>query len=453
MGLLDGKVAVVTGAGAGLGRAYAQLLAREGAAVVVNDYAQEPAEEVVKSIREAGGTAVASVADVGSVEGGQSILQDALSAFGRVDILVNNAGILRDKSLVKMDEADWDAVVRVHLKGTYCVTRAVFGQMKEAGRGGVIVNTTSTSGLRGKFGQTNYGSAKAAIWGFSNSLAHEGLKYGIRVWTIAPAAASQLIDGMVSTSTRRSLRPSASLRCCCTWLAICLANRRARRFWLAVAMSARSGWRSVRGSFRRNSSTPMPWPPPSQRAKSCCRNGISTSSMPTGRRKRATEGDMHPCAIQYPAVLALKEEGRHFSWTERDTMLYGLAIGMGADPLDRRELPFVYEEGLRSVPTFAAIAAWGAGITPERIGVDRGKTLHGEEALIVHQPIPVTGSVIADSRVLAVYDKGEGKGAVIQRETVLRDPDSKEPLATLTRTAFARADGGFGGPPDTRARW
>jgi len=155
-------------------------------------------------------------------------------------------------------------------------------------------------------------------------------------------------------------------------------------------------------------------------------------------------------AIQYPAVLDLKEEGRHFSWTDRDTMLYGLAIGMGADPLDRRELPFVYEEGLRTVPTFAAVAAWGAGITPERIGVNRGKTLHGEEALIVHKPIPVTGSVIADSRVLAVYDKGEGKGAVIQRETVLRDPDSKEALATLTRTAFARADGGFGGPPDTR---
>ena len=207
MGLLDGKVAIVTGAGAGLGRAYAQLLASEGAAVVVNDYAQGPAEEVASGIRDAGGTAVASVADVGSVEGAERILRDALSAFGHVDILVNNAGILRDKSLVKMDEADWDAVIRVHLKGTYCVTRAVFGQMKEAGRGGVIVNTTSTSGLRGKFGQTNYGAAKAGIWGFSNSLAQEGLKHGIRVWTIAPAAASQLIDGMVSDEYKKVFTP------------------------------------------------------------------------------------------------------------------------------------------------------------------------------------------------------------------------------------------------------
>ncbi|MGF6999353.1 MaoC/PaaZ C-terminal domain-containing protein [Paraburkholderia sp. GAS32] len=154
--------------------------------------------------------------------------------------------------------------------------------------------------------------------------------------------------------------------------------------------------------------------------------------------------------IQYPAVLDLKEEGRQFSWTERETMLYGLAIGMGGDPLDRRELPFVYEVGLLAVPTFAAVAAWGAGISPEQIGVDRGKTLHGEEGLIVHKPIPVQGRVVADSRVVAVYDKGKGKGAVIQRETVLRDPQTKEPLATLTRTAFARADGGFGGPTDSR---
>jgi NAD(P)-dependent dehydrogenase (short-subunit alcohol dehydrogenase family) len=137
------------------------------------------------------------------MSGGESILQAALDTFGRVDILINNAGILRDKSLLKMEEEDWDAVVRVHLKGTFCVTKPIFGHMKERGVGGVIVNTTSTAGLRGKFGQTNYGSAKAGIWGFSNSLAQEGLKYGIRVWTIAPAAASQLTDGVVSDEYKK----------------------------------------------------------------------------------------------------------------------------------------------------------------------------------------------------------------------------------------------------------
>jgi NAD(P)-dependent dehydrogenase (short-subunit alcohol dehydrogenase family) len=204
MTLLDGKVAVITGAGTGLGRAYARLLAREGASIVVNDYAAEPANAVVREICAAGGKAVAAVADVGAIRSGETILKAALEAFGQVDILVNNAGILRDKSLLKMQEEDWDAVVRVHLKGTFCVTQPIFGHMKDRGTGGVIVNTTSTAGLRGKFGQTNYGAAKAGIWGFSSSLAHEGLKYGIRVWTIAPAAASQLTDSIVSEQYKRT---------------------------------------------------------------------------------------------------------------------------------------------------------------------------------------------------------------------------------------------------------
>lgn len=153
--------------------------------------------------------------------------------------------------------------------------------------------------------------------------------------------------------------------------------------------------------------------------------------------------------IDYPAVLELREDGRRFSWTERDAMLYALAIGMGDDPLDRQELGYVYEDRIRVMPTFAAVAAWGAGIAPDRLGVDRRHTLHGEESLRVHRPLPANGSAIATSRVVAVYDKGE-KGAVIERETVLSDPDSGAPLATLTRTAFARADGCFGGPDDTR---
>jgi len=204
MGLLDGKVAVITGAGAGLGRSYAHLLAREGAAIVVNDFAAAQADTVVNEIRAAVGRAVAVVADVGSMSSGERILEVALAEFGQVDILVNNAGILRDKSLPKMQEEDWDAVIRVHLKGTFCVTKPIFGHMKERGAGGVIVNTTSTAGLRGKFGQTNYGAAKAGIWGFSSSLAQEGLKYRIRVWTIAPAAASQLTDGVVSEEYKKT---------------------------------------------------------------------------------------------------------------------------------------------------------------------------------------------------------------------------------------------------------
>jgi NAD(P)-dependent dehydrogenase (short-subunit alcohol dehydrogenase family) len=202
MALLDDKVAVVTGAGAGIGRAYVRALAREGAAVVVNDFSREAAEDAVAEIVANGGRAVANVADVGSIDGGASLLASALEAFGRVDILVNNAGILRDASLIKMEEAQWDAIMHVHLKGLYSATKPIFGWMKDNG-GGVIVNTTSTAGIRGNFGQSNYGTAKCGVIGFTNSLAIEGLKYGVRVWNIGPAAATALTAHMPEEYQRR----------------------------------------------------------------------------------------------------------------------------------------------------------------------------------------------------------------------------------------------------------
>jgi NAD(P)-dependent dehydrogenase (short-subunit alcohol dehydrogenase family) len=165
LSLLDGKVAIITGAGGGLGSGYAKLLASEGASVVVNDFQAEAAQAVVAAIEQAGGRAVASVCDVSRMESGESILKTALDAFGRVDILVNNAGILRDKGFAGMTEAMWDAVVAVHLKGTFCVTQPIFRWMKENGNGGVIISTSSASGLGGNIGQTNYGASKAGNLG------------------------------------------------------------------------------------------------------------------------------------------------------------------------------------------------------------------------------------------------------------------------------------------------
>ena len=200
MGLLDGKVAIITGAGGGLGEAYASLFAREGAAVVVNDLGGPRdgsgadlamAQQVADAITARGGRAIANGADISTIDGGQSVFDDAIKAFGKVDILVNNAGILRDQSFAKSTEAAWDQVIKVHLKGTYCVTRPVFAFMRDHG-GGVIVNTSSTSGLIGNFGQSNYGAAKGGIWGFSNVLAIEGRKYNIRVWTLAPGALTRM---------------------------------------------------------------------------------------------------------------------------------------------------------------------------------------------------------------------------------------------------------------------
>jgi NAD(P)-dependent dehydrogenase (short-subunit alcohol dehydrogenase family) len=200
MGLLDGKVAIITGAGGGLGEAYAKLFAREGAAVIVNDLGgprdgsgadTSMAQKVVDAIKADGGRAHANGADISTMAGGQSVFDDAIKHFGRADILVNNAGILLDTTFAKITEQSWDRVMKVHLKGTFCVTLPVFKWMKDNG-GGVIVNTSSTSGLIGNFGQSNYGAAKGGIWGLSNVLAIEGRKYNIRLWTLAPGALTRM---------------------------------------------------------------------------------------------------------------------------------------------------------------------------------------------------------------------------------------------------------------------
>jgi len=211
MGLLDGKVAIVTGGGNGLGEAYCKLFAQEGASVVVNDLGGArdgtggslgAAQTVVEAIKAAGGRAVANGDDVSSTRGGQNIFRAAIDNFGRVDILVNNAGILRDKTFANTSEADWDAVIKVHLKGAYCCTMPVWNWMKDNQVKGVIVMTSSGSGLFGNFGQSNYGAAKAGLYGFMRVLSIEGRKYGIRVWALAPGAYTRMTSDLPGRKDR-----------------------------------------------------------------------------------------------------------------------------------------------------------------------------------------------------------------------------------------------------------
>ena len=216
MGLLEGKVAIVTGAGGGIGRCHALSLAAEGARVVVNDLGgardgvggdQAMADQVVEEVKASGGEAIANYDNVVTPEGGQNILKTAVDAFDKVDVLINNAGILRDKSFRKTTEELWDPVVAVHLKGTYCVTHAIYDHMVERGGGGVIVNTSSTSGLNGNFGQCNYGAAKAGIAGFSRCLAIEGKKYDVRVYILAPVAYTRLTEDLMGDDMESGLDP------------------------------------------------------------------------------------------------------------------------------------------------------------------------------------------------------------------------------------------------------
>lgn len=216
MGLLDGKVAIVTGAGGGIGRGEALALAKEGAKVVVNDLggardgsggSNAMADVVVDEIKKAGGEAAANYDSVSTQKGGQAIVQTALDSFGKLDIVVNNAGILRDRSLLKMTEDEWDLVISVHLKGTFNVTQAAGRHMKERGEGGRIINTTSTSGLVGNFGQANYGAAKAGIFGFTRVASIEFKKYNITANVICPVALTRMTEDLGGMKTAKNMGP------------------------------------------------------------------------------------------------------------------------------------------------------------------------------------------------------------------------------------------------------
>ena len=215
MGLLEGKVAIVTGAGGGLGRAHALLLAEHGACVVVNDLggardgtgsSNSMADSVVEEIRNAGGQAAATYGSVTEDDAAKAMVRCAVDNFGRLDILINNAGILRDRSFKNMTDAEWDAVIEVHLRGAYLVTKHSWQQMLTQGDGGRIIMTSSTSGLIGNFGQANYGAAKAGLAGFMRVLALEGIKYGITVNVLAPAALSRMTEDLMPESEETAVR-------------------------------------------------------------------------------------------------------------------------------------------------------------------------------------------------------------------------------------------------------
>ncbi|MCB0994848.1 MAG: SDR family oxidoreductase [Acidimicrobiales bacterium] len=212
----DERVAIVTGAGGGLGRHHALELARRGARVVVNDLggavdgtggSEGPAAQVVREIEQAGGEAVVDTNSVATPEGGAAIVQTAIDAFGRIDIVINNAGILRDKTFHKMDDSLLSPVLDVHLKGAFHVTQPAWLHMREQGYGRVV-NTASNAGILGNFGQSNYGAAKMGLVGFTHVLAQEGAKYNIKTNAIAPAATTRMTEEIFGGKIASLLDPA-----------------------------------------------------------------------------------------------------------------------------------------------------------------------------------------------------------------------------------------------------
>ncbi len=207
----ENRVAIVTGAGEGIGRQYALDLAKRGAKVVVNDIGNHPesgatADKVVNEIKKANGQAVASYESVATMKGGLNIVETALDHFGKLDILINNAGILRDRTFMKMTEEEWDAVIAVHLKGAFCVTQPAVKNMKE-NQYGRIIFTASSSGLYGNFGQSNYGAAKMGVIGIMNTLKLETGRYNIKINTVAPNADTGMTKGVFPDDVSKRIKP------------------------------------------------------------------------------------------------------------------------------------------------------------------------------------------------------------------------------------------------------
>ena len=261
MGICDGRVAIVTGAGRGIGREHALLLAREGAKVVVNDLGaaadgtgadESPAQQVVNEIKAMGGDAIANGDDVSDWEGAQRMVNSAIETFGDLHVLVNNAGILRDRVLVNMTEQEWDAVVKVHLKGTFAPARWAAAYWREQTKAGKqvdarIINTTSVSGIYGNAGQTNYGAAKAGIAAFTLIAAQEVYRYGVTVNCISPGALTRLTEFLMPENlddAGRAERDPAWIAPICAWLASPLSkNVTGRVFQVAGSkLSVAEGW-------------------------------------------------------------------------------------------------------------------------------------------------------------------------------------------------------------------
>jgi NAD(P)-dependent dehydrogenase (short-subunit alcohol dehydrogenase family) len=235
--LCEGRICVITGAGRGIGREYALMLAEHGAHVVVNDLGGDrtgtgadvgPAQHVVDEITAAGGAAVANTDDISSWDGAKALVDQAIQVFGGLDVVVNNAGILRDRMLVNMSEQEWDSVVKVHLKGTFAIARHAAAYWRDRTKAGEtndarIINTTSVSGIYGNIGQANYGAAKAGIAGLTIIAARELGRYGVTVNAIAPGALTRMTEDLPLTDETKAALDPRWVAPVCTWLASTLS--------------------------------------------------------------------------------------------------------------------------------------------------------------------------------------------------------------------------------------
>ncbi|KAL1897455.1 bifunctional hydroxyacyl-CoA dehydrogenase/enoyl-CoA hydratase fox2 [Sporothrix stenoceras] len=443
----DDRVAVVTGAGAGLGRAYALLFAKLGAKVVVNDFANP--FSVVEEIKALGGTAVPSKV---SVEDGDAVIKTAIDAFGRVDVLVNNAGILRDKSFQNMTDKMWDEIMNVHLRGTYKCSRAAYPYMVKQ-KYGRIVNTTSTSGIYGNYGQANYAAAKTAIIGFSRALAVEGRKNNIFVNVISPSAGTQLTanvlpEEVVKTRKPDYVAPIVVLLCS----EKCPSTATGQLFESGCGWQGRIRWQRTGGHYFPLDKPLTPedvikhWDP----IVNFDDGRVDYPEATADSRARIMANINRYKKSDYLAAIRRAKEaqaaGTKVSFTDKDTILYNISLGATKD-----QLPLVFEQhpDFRVLPTFGVIPATTAqrpfdlkDLVPN---FSSNMLLHGEHYLEIRKyPIPTSGTLVSYPKLVEVVDKGKASVAIVGITT--KDAASGDDVFYNELTLFLRGAGGFGGP-------
>ncbi len=456
----DGRAAIVTGAGGGLGRAYALLLAERGARVVVNDLgggrhgegaSSAAADRVVAEIIAAGGEAVANY---DSVEDGERIVQTVLDHFGRVDIVINNAGILRDVSFHKMEALDWDLIYRVHLLGAYKVTRAAWPHMREQ-RYGRVIMTSSAAGIYGNFGQANYSAAKLALVGLANTLAIEGEKRNIHVNAIAPVAGSRMTETILPADLVEQLKPEYVAP-----LVVYLCHERTmvngELFEVGAGWVSRLRWQRSKGAFFPLSKALTPeiiadgWPTinnfdePDYPTSAMASFDPITANLKSADAKTRLGNEF----IDVEQVLGFEFEPRDMQYGAKELSLYALSIGAAKNPVDPKELRFVYElsqEGQQALPTFAVTFPFTVF---DQIHSVPGLTfnpmmlLHGEQYLELKRPLPISATVTTRATISQIYDKGSGVLAYV--DCVSSDENGDE-IAFNRVSVFIRGIGNYGG--------
>ncbi|XP_025716566.1 peroxisomal multifunctional enzyme type 2 [Callorhinus ursinus] len=465
----DGRVVLVTGAGGGLGRAYALAFAERGASVVVNDLGGDikglskgslaAADKVVEEIRSKGGKAVANY---DSVEAGEKVVRTALEAFGRIDVVVNNAGILRDNSFGRISDDDWDIIHRVHLRGSFQVTRAAWDHMKKQ-KFGRIVMTASASGIYGNFGQANYSAAKLGLLGLSNTLAIEGQRSNIHCNTIAPAAGSRMTQSIMPEDLMEALKPDyvAPL---VLWLCHESCEENGSLFEVGGGWIGKLRWERALGAIVRQKNQRMTpeavkanWKKicdfdnasKPQRIQESIGSIIGVLNKIDSERGVLTNPTSHAASTatsEFAGAIGHKLPPFFSAYTELETIMY--ALGVGASIKEPKDMKFIYEGStdFSCLPTFGVIIAQKPIVGGELSGipgfsVNLEKVLHGEQYLELYKPLPRAGNLKCEAVIADVLDKGSGLVILVDVYSYFEE----ELVCYNQFSIFVVGSGGFGG--------